>query len=51
MGAQQGKETKSGKRERKSKDNRQVIQNFAQDNGLYCFTLKVYHTCPLFIRL
>ncbi|XP_052789432.1 tyrosine-protein kinase Abl-like [Mya arenaria] len=32
MGAQQGKEAKTGKRERKSKDNRQVIQNFAQDN-------------------
>ena len=38
MGAQQAKETKTGKRERKSKDNRQIIQNFAQEtNGRYCF--------------
>lgn len=36
MGAQQAKETKTGKRERKSKDNRQVIQNFTQEsNGMY----------------
>ena len=33
MGAQQAKETKSGKRERKTKDNRQIIQNFAQDSN------------------
>ena len=39
MGAQQGKETKTGKRERKTKDNRQIIQNFAQDtNGGYFMT-------------
>ncbi|XP_045197750.2 tyrosine-protein kinase ABL1-like isoform X1 [Mercenaria mercenaria] len=46
MGAQQAKETKSGKRERKTKDNRQIIQNFAQDSNEALFQTRPLPDAP-----